>query len=176
MSFPKPPTGDVIANYDSYEGAQQAVDRLAHADFPVERASIVGNDMKSVERVTGRLSWGRAAGAGAASGLWLGLFLGIVTVTFSTTAGPGYLFGAVLIGAAFGMLFGLVSYALTRNRRDFSSVMQVVASTYSLIVDPEVANRARNVLGLTPGGSTTTTGVPDPGPNGLDGPPLGPTA
>jgi len=88
MAFPKPPSGDVIATYDSYEGAQEAVDRLAHADFPVQAASIVGNDMKSVERVTGRLSWGRAAGAGAASGLWLGLFLGLVTLIFSTRANP----------------------------------------------------------------------------------------
>src|SRR3954451_11993759 len=170
--FPVPPRGEVIANYDTYEAAQDAVDKLAHADFQVRSASIVGNDLKSVERVTGRLSWGRAAGAGAASGLWLGLFLGIVTVTFSTTAGPGYLFGAVLIGAAFGMLFGLVSYALTRSRRDFSSVMQVVASSYSLIVDPEVATRARNVLGLAAGSTTTTTGIADAG---LDEPPLGPT-
>ena len=174
VAFPTLPTGDVIATYDTYQEAQSAVDKLAETDgFPVQTTAIVGNDMKSVERVTGRLSWGRAAGAGAASGLWLGLFLGIVTVTFSTTAGPGYLFGAVLIGAAFGMLFGLVSYALTRSRRDFSSVMQVVASSYSLIVDPEVSNRARNVLGITASATTTTTTVADAG---LDEPPLGPAA
>ena len=76
--FPVPPRGEVIANYDTYEAAQDAVDKLAHADFQVRSASIVGNDLKSVERVTGRLSWGRAAGAGAASGLWLGLFFGLV--------------------------------------------------------------------------------------------------
>ena len=175
LSFPRPPSGDVIATYDSYEQAQEAVDRLAHADFPVQAASIVGNDMKSVERVTGRLSWGRAAGAGAASGLWLGLFLGLVTLFFSTRANPGvgYLFGAVLLGAAFGILFGLISYAVTRSRRDFSSVMQVVATSYSLVVDPEVANRARNVLGLGAGGVTTTATIQDPD---LDEPPLGPTA
>ncbi len=146
--FPVPPRGEVIANYDTYEAAQEAVDRLAHADFPVQGASIVGNDLKSVERVTGRLSWGRAAGAGAASGLWLGLFFGLVTVLFSTTASPTFLFGAVLLGAAFGMLFGLASYAATRRRRDFSSVMQIAASSYSLVVDPDTANRARNVLGI----------------------------
>ncbi len=146
--FPVPPRGEVVANYDTYEAAQDAVDKLAHADFPVQGASIVGNDLKSVERVTGRLSWGRAVGAGAASGLWLGLFFGLVTVFFSASASPTFLFGAVLLGAAFGMLFGLASYATTRRRRDFSSVMQVTASTYSLVVDPETANRARNVLGL----------------------------
>ncbi len=183
LSFPKPPTGDVIATYDSYEGAQDAVDRLAHADFPVQAASIVGNDMKSVERVTGRLSWGRAAGAGAASGLWLGLFLGLVTLIFSTRANPGtaYLFGAVLLGAAFGMLFGISSYALTRRRRDFSSVMQVVASNYSLIVDPQVSNRARNVLGLGLGATTVVTApAPTPAPPAVDAdpedPPAGPLA
>lgn len=163
VSFPAPPRGEVIATYDTYEAAQDAVDRLAHADFPVQGASIVGNELKSVERVTGRLSWGRAAGAGAASGLWLGLFFGLVTTLFTAKTGPGFLIGAVLLGAAFGMLFGLASYAATRRRRDFSSVMQVVASSYSLLVTPETGNRARNVLGLGAGGMTQTVTVQDPG-------------
>jgi hypothetical protein len=129
--------------------------------------------------VTGRLSWGRAAGAGAASGLWLGLFLGVVTLIFSTRANPGvgYLVGAVLLGAAFGILFGLVSYAATRSRRDFSSVMQVVASTYSLVVDPEVANRARNILGVGLGGTAVTPVTPVGGVDDApDEPPTGPVA
>ena len=163
VNLPAPPRGDVIATYDTYQQAQDAVDRLAHADFPVQRASIVGNDLKSVERVTGRLSWGRAAGAGAASGLWLGLFFGVVTLFFSAGTSTTFLIGAVLLGAAFGMLFGLASYAATRRRRDFSSVMQVVATSYSLIVEPETGNRARNVLGLGGAASTMTVTVQDPG-------------
>lgn len=155
---PTLPKGEVIATYETYEAAMNAVDALAHADFPVQSTSIVGNDLKSVERVTGRLSWGRAAGAGAVSGLWLGLFLGLVFSIFNAKATtPGFLFGAVLIGAAFGMLFGVASYAVTRRRRDFSSVMQVVASTYSLVVETEVANRAKNVLGL--GGLSAAAGA-----------------
>jgi uncharacterized membrane protein len=177
VAFPALPTGEAIATYPTYQEAQQAVDTLAQSEgFPVQSAAIVGNDMKSVERVTGRLSWGRAAGAGAASGLWLGLLLGLVTTAFTpanANPGVGYLLGAVLLGAAFGMLFGIVSYALTRNRRDFSSVMQVVATSYSLLVDPESANRARNLLGLSGTGTTTTTTIADAG---LDEPPVGPTA
>jgi hypothetical protein len=153
VAFPTLPTGDVIATYDTYQEAQTAVDKLAETDgFPVQTTAIVGNDMKSVERVTGRLSWGRAAGAGAASGLWLGLLFGLVTTIFTpanANPGTGYLIGAVLLGAAFGMVFGLISYAVSRNRRDFSSVMQVIASTYSIVVPREVANRARNILGVT---------------------------
>jgi hypothetical protein len=153
VAFPTLPTGDVVATYGTYQEAQAAVDKLAESEgFPVQGTAIVGNDMKSVERVTGRLSWGRAAGAGAASGLWLGLLLGFLTTIFTpSTANPGggYILGAVLLGAAFGMVFGLISYAFSRRRRDFSSVMQVVASTYSVVVPPEVVNRARNIIGVT---------------------------
>ncbi len=170
VAFPTLPTGDVVATYSTYQEAQAAVDRLADTEgFPVQATSIVGSDMKSVERVTGRLSWGRAAAGGAATGLWFGLLLGLVTTLFTppnTNYGVGYLLGAVLLGAAFGMGFGLISYALTRNRRDFSSVMQVVASSYSVVVAPEAANRARNILG----GGTATTTVQDAG---LEQPPLG---
>ena len=174
VAFPTLPTGETVATFGSYQEAQAAVDKLADSEgFPVQSTSIVGSDMKSVERVTGRLSWGRAAAGGAATGLWFGLLLGIVTTLFTPPTanyGVGYLFGAVLLGAAFGMGFGLISYALTRKRRDFSSVMQVVASSYSVVVAPEVANRARNVLGAGSGGSTLTTTIQDAD---LDEPPLG---
>lgn len=173
VAVPVLPVGDVVATYRTYSEAQAAVDRLAGEEgFPVQAAAIVGNDMKSVERVTGRLSWGRAAGAGAASGLWLGLLLGLITTIFSPSRTAfGYLLGALLLGAAFGMLFGLVSYALTRRRRDFSSVMQTVASSYSLVVAPEVANRARDLIGVGSGGTTEVTTSESAG---LDEPPVGP--
>lgn len=147
IPLPSIPKGEVIASYESYLDAQQTVDVLARADFPVSGVSIVGNDLKSVEHITGRLSWGRVALAGAASGAWFGIFLAIVLVIFS----PGrndfsFEIAAVLLGAGFGMLFSLVSYALTRSRRDYTSQTAVLASSYAVVVDPEHANRARNVL------------------------------
>ena len=45
---------------------------------------IVGTELKQVERVTGRLTYARAAMAGAASGLWMGLFVGFLLSLFST--------------------------------------------------------------------------------------------
>lgn len=166
VAIPALPSGEVVATFATYQEAQDAVDKLAESDgFPIAGAAIVGNDMKSVERVTGRLSWGRAAGAGAASGLWLGLLFGLVTTIFTpanANPGSGYLFGAVLLGAAFGIVFGLISYAVSRNRRDFSSVMQVVASTYSLVVDPQVANRARNILNVAEATAPVTTPAEPP--------------
>ncbi len=141
-----------MGTYDTYTQAQHAVDVLVKADFSVQDVSIVGNDLKSVEHVTGRLTYGKAAGAGALSGLWMGAFFGVVLLLFSP-ANPnvfGVALAAMLIGAGFGMLFGLASYALTRRIRDFTSTRAVVASNYTLVVKPESAARAQNILGSAP--------------------------
>lgn len=155
VPYPTLPRGEVIATFETYFDAQQAVDTLARADFPVNQLSIVGSDLKSVERVTGKLTWGRVALAGAASGAWLGLFFGLLLIIFSPKTSYGFIVAALLIGAGFGMLFGLVSYAINRKRRDYTSVMQVVATSYSVIVDHSLVNRARNTLAQT--GSTSQT-------------------
>jgi hypothetical protein len=145
--FPVLPKGEVVATYETYFEAQEAVDKLAVADFPVKQVSIVGNDLKSVERVTGKLTYGRVALAGAASGAWMGIFFGLLFFIFSPSgASLPFVAAALLIGAGFGMLFGLVSYALNRRRRDFTSTMQVIAGNYQVIVDLALVNRARNVL------------------------------
>jgi hypothetical protein len=108
----------------------------------------VGNDVRSVERVTGRLTYGRVALMGALSGAYLGLFLGILLFIFQpdNTAIFGVFIAAVVIGAGFGMLFGVLSYAMNRNRRDFSSVMQMVATRYDLVTEPELVHQARQIL------------------------------
>ncbi len=169
MLFPTMPRGEVVATYETYLDAQQAVDVLARADFPVDKVSIVGSDLKSVERVTGKLTWGRVALAGAASGAWLGIFFGLLLLIFS-------------------MLFGIVSYAINRRRRDYTSVMQVIATSYSVLVDPDLVNRARNLLGAepnitpAPGGWAQPQHPSDPppappaAPTGDDGRPPAPPA
>ncbi|GGE85251.1 general stress protein [Mycetocola zhadangensis] len=144
------PRGETVASFESYKQAQSAVDTLAQADFPVKQISIVGDGLKSVERVTGRLSYGRTAGAGALSGAWLGLFFGLLLIIINPAANITFVGAAVLIGAAFGMMFSVVSYALNRRRRDFTSVMQVIATSYAVTVAPELANRARNLLDASP--------------------------
>ena len=61
-----------VASYASYPEAQRAVDRLSDASFPVENIEIVGRDLRIVERVTGRLTTGKATLAGAGTGAWWG--------------------------------------------------------------------------------------------------------
>nr|WP_228494653.1 general stress protein [Clavibacter sp. VKM Ac-2873] len=157
--MPKLPKGEPVATYETYDEAQKAVVTLAEADFPVTQVSIVGNELTSVERVTGKLTSARAAVAGAASGAWLGLFLGLVTFLFSPVPNISFVVGAVIIGVGFGAIYGIVSYSVTRRRRDFTSVMQVTATSYSVVVEPDSMHRARNVLGIG-GAGTSVYGEP----------------
>jgi hypothetical protein len=140
------PTGDAVGSYNSYLDAQKAVDYLADQQFPVQLVSIVGNELKMVERVTGRLSYPRVALSGALSGMWFGLFVGVLLSFFSPTGGYFSIVTSVLMGAAFFMLFGIVTYAMQRGKRDFTSTSQVVATSYDVVVAFEAAHEARRLL------------------------------
>lgn len=146
VNFQSVPKGEILGTYDTYAEAQEKVDHLAKADFAVSKVSIVGNDLKSVERVTRKLSWSRAALEGALSGAWFGLFIGVVLTFFSPTINWGFFGAAILIGAAFGMLFRLVGYGVARRNRDFDSINQVLASNYQVIVDAASVDQAREAL------------------------------
>jgi hypothetical protein len=145
---------NTVASYPTYEEAQAAVDRLSDEHFPVESIDIVGSDLRLVERVTGRLTKGRAAAAGAASGAWFGLFIGLLVGLF--TSGPawiGLLVGGLLIGAAWGAVFGYAAHAATGGRRDFSSTRTLTATRYDIVARGGTAPAAREVLrtaGLLP--------------------------
>ena len=143
---PTPPHGEQIASYATYLEAQRAVDHLSDKEFPVQHVTIVGTDLAMVERVTGRLTYSRVAVAGAASGMWFGLFVGLLLSLFSSTGSAVPIFAAVAIGAAFGILFSVISFSLTGGKRDFTSASQIVAGTYALLCDGEVAQNARGLL------------------------------
>ncbi|WP_193612979.1 general stress protein [Nocardioides lijunqiniae] len=145
-----------LAVYDDYAAAQKAVDHLSDHKFPVEQCMIVGTDLKRIERITGRLTNGRVALGGALSGLWFGLFIGLIFTIFTDESAFATIASTMLVGALFGLIFALVSYALTRGVRDFSSVTQVVATRYEVLVEHKVAAQARELLAQLPGAT------PDP--------------
>lgn len=136
----------MLGTYDTYSEAQSVVDRLAKADFTVADLSIIGNDLKTVERVTRKLSWNRAAIEGALSGAWFGLFIGVLLTFFGDTTNWGLFGAAVLIGAVAGMFFRLVSYGIARRSRDFDSQTQVLATNYQVLVAGEHLAKAQDVL------------------------------
>jgi hypothetical protein len=138
--------------FDEYADAQKAVDFLSDHDFPVQNVLIVGTELKQVERVTGRLTWGRVLSAGAASGAWLGLLIGLILSIFAEGSSIA---ATILGGIAFGIVFGLISAALgygaTRGQRDFSSVQKVVATKYELLVEHNVLADGTALLATMPG-------------------------
>ena len=155
------PTGDTVGTYTSYLDAQKAVDYLADQQFPVHMVSIVGNDLKMVERVTGRLSYPRVALSGALSGMWFGLFVGVMLSFFTPAGGTFSIISSVLMGAACFMLFGIVTYAMQRGKRDFTSTSQVVATNYDVVVSFEASHEARRLLQqlpMTPSDATAGAG------------------
>ena len=143
------PLGGVqVGSFDTYEQAQEAVDYLSDQKFPVENVTIIGTDLRMVEKVTGRLTRGRAIAAGAAGGAWWGLFVGLLLGIFA--ANSGRWLASVLTGLAIGLLFGAlfaaVGYAATRGRRDFTSISTIVASRYDVMCNPARAEEARALL------------------------------
>ena len=144
------PQGEEVASFATYPEAQRAVDALSDQGFPVQHLAIIGTDLRQVERITGRMSWGRAAMSGAMSGLWIGVFFGLI-MSVAGSNGPRLNFWAcVLLGVLWGIVFQLFSYALTRGRRDFTSISQVVASRYSIIAAREI-HEASQALTDVPG-------------------------
>nr|WP_300340450.1 general stress protein [Actinomyces sp.] len=144
------PPGEEVASFASYPEAQHAVDMLSDEGFPVEHLAIVGTDLRQVENITGRMSWGRAIISGAASGLWLGLFFGalLALVGPSQMGGAALIASAVVMGVLWGTLFQVVGYAMTRGRRDFTSTSAVIASRYSIIAAEHVTDAARALSAL----------------------------
>jgi hypothetical protein len=145
-----------LAVYEDYAQAQKAVDFLSDQKFPVEQCMIVGTDLKRIERITGRLTTGRVAAGGLLSGIWLGLFVGLIFALFTEEDVFGVILSTILIGALFGLTWALIGYGLTRGQRDFSSVTQVVATRYEVLVEHKVAAQARELLAQLPGAT------PDP--------------
>ncbi|MGZ4446859.1 MAG: general stress protein [Nocardioides sp.] len=140
-----------LAVYDDYAAAQRTVDYLSDQKFPVEQCMIVGTDLKRFERITGRLTTGRVAAGGLLSGVWLGVFVGLLFTIFTDGNGLATLLSTALVGALFGLVWALAGYAATRGRRDFSSVTEVVATRYEVLVEHKSAARARELLAGLPG-------------------------
>ncbi|CAB4628232.1 unannotated protein [freshwater metagenome] len=147
---PEIPRGDVLSTVDTYVEAQSIVNRLAHAGYNVSDIAIVGRDLVTVERVTGRLTYARVALRGALNGAWFGLFFSLVLSLLSEPSTTFVTPAVIAIGAGMGVLITLAMYAIRRRRHDFSSVQQVLASRYEVTVPSGTAGAAQRALAEAP--------------------------
>lgn len=140
-----------IASFDQYVDAQRLVDRMSDGGFPVEHVRIIGDGVRTVEQITGRVTKGRAALGGAASGAWFGLFIGLLFALF--TVGPLWIWALLIpaaIGAFWGAVFGYVAHMSTRGQRDFSSVQTLEAQRYDVCVTADLVAEAGRFVGAAP--------------------------
>lgn len=140
-----------VGIYDSYTQAQQAVDYLADQNFPVGNLVIVGTDLKLLERVTGKKTWGSVLLQGVMSGISTGLLVALIFILF--TPNPNFfalLLSALLIGIVIGVLFAGLGYAMSGGRRDFNSVQQTVPSKFELLSEHKVSQQAKELLAKMP--------------------------
>ncbi len=141
-----------VGIYQTYADAQKAVDYLSDEKFEVQNLAIVGTDLKSVERVLGRKNWGTVISQGVQSGVSTGLLVGLVMLIFARPTSVVLLLVASLaIGIALGVGFSAAAYALSRGKRDFTSVTQTVATKYEVLCEHKVAGQAREMLLKAPG-------------------------
>lgn len=154
MTSPEPaPAGThrrIVASYPEYRQAERAVDYLSDNGFPVQSSAIVARDLEMFEQVTGRYGYLSAAGNGAAGGAVTGALIGWLFGLFTWVA-PLIswlllaLYGAI-IGAVIGAVIGLIAHAMSGGRRDFSSMPNLQAGSYDLLVDSDHADQATNML------------------------------
>jgi len=141
-----------VGIYQTYAEAQKAVDYLSDQRFEVQNLAIVGTDLKSVERVLGRRNWGTVIGQGVQSGVSTGLLVGLLMLIF---ARPGSILALLLVSLVIGIVLGIgfsaAAYAMTRGRRDFTSITQTVATKYEVLCEHKVAAQAREMLQQMPG-------------------------
>ena len=139
--------GQTVASFSAYEPAQKAVSRLIAADIPARDIAIVGQGLRSIERITGRLGYAAAARSGAINGVLLGLLFSAILVIGTPSVPIQAFVGVLFVGIALGMLLSIITYAVVRRRRDYASVTAVVADHYEVTVAAGSIHRARQVIG-----------------------------
>lgn len=137
-----------LGTYSTYAEVQAVVDALADAEFPVQNTMIVGTDLKVIERVTGRQTWGRVILNGVFSGAWMGLFIGLLLALFA-----GEFLATIVSGVLFGILFftvwSVIGYLMSGGRRDYTSMTATIPMQFELMVEHTHAEAARQILAST---------------------------
>jgi uncharacterized membrane protein len=159
----------IVAEYPTYADAEQAVERLTKANFPVERVTIMGRGIQMVERVTGKVTWIdsviRGMLTGALAGFLVGWLFGVFDWFNPIVSSFWLAIDGLWFGALVGSLFGFISWLFIRGRRDFGSIGGLQAERYELHVDEELADEAERILSpaaapAAPGDGAGTAATP----------------
>lgn len=153
--------GRAVAEFKKHERAQDAVRKLIDGGVTPNSISIVGNGISTVEHVTGKASFASAARSGAINGALFGLFFSAFIFMTTPNVAIQLPLGLLLIAVALGILLNLALFAMTRKRRSYSSVNQIIASSYTVAVAGTTQyQKAVQLLGLQTVSSSADTNAP----------------
>lgn len=142
------PDGQKIGTYKNREEVNQAVARLSEAGVPVQGLFIVGNNIRQVELIAGKMTYPKAALSGAVSGAVFGGFISVIMALVTNTSFLANALTAIPLGIAFWMLSGVLSVSRNKNRGSFITKPQMIAESYDLMAVGPIAHQARQALGV----------------------------
>lgn len=141
--------GEVLASFGEYPEAVALVEKLVEANFPFTAIAIVGKDLKTVERIRGRMNYGKVALSGATTGAFIGfvltLFSPVPEGADATSIAISNVIQPVVIAAGIGMMFNIIRFAMSRNKRGFMSSSMVMAKEYEVQVPSNLLAQAKEV-------------------------------
>ena len=137
---------EVVATFETHAEAARAMEALADAGFPVEKAAVVARGIQLVEQVTGLVTSWRAALKGAVIGAAAGVTIGAGLATFGAL---DFSFGLALWGLLLATVAGaVVGWALHIAEHEgpfLESATAFRASAFDLVVTENAGEAARIV-------------------------------
>lgn len=159
------PRGELISTHTTREAAQEQLERLVQGDVPPTAVTMVGKDLRVVERVRGRMSYPQVALSAALRGLLFGTLIGLFMYIIAPQGGWNQVLFSALLGVGLWMILGVIGHSMRKDRNGFASTQQVVPAAYDVVVAFEHAGRARGVLNAGSGQAVPVS----PAPQGQQG-------
>ena len=140
----------VVADFERYEIAEQAVDMLVGRGFPVEHVVVRGVGIRMVEDVLGPITYRgvvkQGVIAGASAGVLIAACFSLLGLLDSSTSARLVLLSGASLGSVIGAGLTALARWLEEGRRDFLSETRLTAARYELLCDRSIAEDARRVL------------------------------
>jgi hypothetical protein len=138
----------VINTHPSYLEAREIVDYLVSKEIPREKLTIVAEELRFLEDVTGG-SAGRTAVQGAltggGTGLAFGFFFGLFSWVEPVISEAALALYGFLFGAGLGALLGLAAYRFSGDRSTPFDIGHLQAGRYAVLATNDVAEQATRI-------------------------------
>ncbi len=139
----------VVSTYSSREAAEHAINVLVTDGFNPTQFTIKGNGVYAVERVTGKITYAKAAFAGVFSGIYFGIGIALIALISGLLKLENLgnaIYGIMVIGIGLGVLLAVITHSFSKNSRSYTSVSQIMCERYDLFAASTEISATRAAL------------------------------